>query len=129
MVQLRILSGQRAGTSWVTRRFPVRIGRATGDLTLDEPGVWENHATLQFVPRDGIYLESNPEAITSVNGQRVERTRLRNGDQLDLGGVRLQFWLSETRQRNLAWREALTWAGTAAVTLGQLVLVYYLLRS
>jgi len=36
--------------------------------------------------------------------------------------------LSETRQRGLRFREWLTWAGIAAVNLGQVALIYWLIR-
>jgi hypothetical protein len=39
----------------------------------------------------------------------------------------MQFWLSETRQAGLRLREGLTWAGIAAVSLGQIGLIYWLL--
>ena len=40
----------------------------------------------------------------------------------------MQFWLSETRQAGLRFREGLTWAGIAAISLGQVGLIYWLLR-
>ena len=40
MLQLSILSGKTAGTEWVARRFPVRIGRAPdSDLKLEDAGI------------------------------------------------------------------------------------------
>ena len=53
MVQLKILSGKKAGTAWVARRFPVRIGRSAGaDLQLEESGVWDEHLQLDFKPAE-----------------------------------------------------------------------------
>ncbi len=127
MVQLKILSGKMAGTAWVARRFPVQIGRAEGDLRLEEPGVWDRHVRLEFVRNKGVVVVSAPDAITSVNGEQVERATLRNGDLLDLGGLRLQFWLSDTMQKSLGFREWLTWGLIAVVSLAQVVLIYWLL--
>ena len=61
--------------------------------------------------------------------QPVSRAVLRNGDTIDLGGARLQFWLSDTTQRGLRFREWLTWAGIAAVTLAQVALIYWLIYA
>ena len=129
MIQLKILSGKKAGTAWVARRFPVRIGRsAAADLQLEEDGVWDQHLRLDFNPAVGLVLTAQPDALASVNGQLVEQTVLRNGDAIDIGSSRMQFWLSETRQAGLRLREGLTWAAIAAISLGQIALIYWLLR-
>lgn len=130
MVQLRILSGKQAGATWVARRFPVRIGREAGaHLRLDDAGVWDRHLVLEFQPEEGVVLSTQAGALASVNHQPVSRAVLRNGDTIDLGGARLQFWLSDTTQRGLRFREWLTWAGIAAVTLTQVALIYWLIYA
>ena len=128
MVQLKILSGKTAGATWVARRFPVLIGRGpAADLRLEDKGVWERHLQLDFDPAQGVVLSTEPDALASVNGLRVQTALLRNGDTLELGSLKLQFWLSETRQKALAFREALTWIGIGLLTLGQLAMIYWLL--
>ena len=47
---------------------------------------------------------------------------------IELGSLRMQFWLNETRQAGLRFREGLTWAGIAAISLGQVGLIYWLLH-
>ena len=129
MVQFKVLSGKKAGTIWMARRFPVRIGRAAAaDLQLDESGVWDQHLQLDLSPGEGFVLSAQPNALASVNGQAVHQALLRNGDAIDVGSVKMQFWLGETRQGGLRFREGLTWAGIAIVTLGQVGLIYWLLR-
>ena len=129
MVQLKVLSGKKAGTAWVARRFPVRIGRSAGaNLQVEESGVWDQHLQLDFNPAEGIVLSAQPNALTAVNGQAVQQTVLHNGDVIDIGSLRLQFWLSETRQADLRLREGFTWAAIAAISLGQVGLIYWLLR-
>jgi pSer/pThr/pTyr-binding forkhead associated (FHA) protein len=129
MVQLKVLSGKKAGTVWMARRFPVRIGRsADADLQLEEDGVWDQHLQLDLNLGEGFVLRAQPNALASVNGQAVHQSLLRNGDAIDIGSIRMQFWLGETRQAGLRFREGLTWAGIAAVTLGQVGLIYWLLR-
>jgi hypothetical protein len=129
MVQLKVLSGKKAGTIWVARRFPVRLGRSgDADLQLEDDGVWDRHLQLDFRLGEGFILKTEPDALASVNGQATRQAVLRNGDAIDLGSTRIQFWLGEVRQRGLRFREVLTWIGLAAVTLAQVGLVYWLLR-
>jgi len=128
MLQLRILSGKKAGADWAARHFPVRIGRSPkAHLRLEEDGVWDQHLRLSFERKSGIVLHTEAGALASVNGQPVEQTVLRNGDMIVIGAVKLQFWLGDTRQGNMRIREWLTWLGIAAVSLGQVALVYWLL--
>jgi pSer/pThr/pTyr-binding forkhead associated (FHA) protein len=129
MIQLKILSGKTAGALWAARRFPVQIGRASSsDLRLEENGIWENHATLALKRGDGFFLEAHPPATTSINGKPIERAALRNGDEIEIGSVKLQFWLSEARQRGLRIREILFWTIIATVCLGQIGIIYWLVH-
>ena len=129
MVLLQVLSGKKAGAAWVARRFPVRIGRsAAADLQLEEGGVWDQHLQLDLNPAEGVILSAQSNALAAVNGQAVDRTVLRNGDAIDIGSVRLQFWLTETCQTGLRFREGLTWAAIAAISIGQVGLIYWMLR-
>lgn len=128
MIQLNVLSGKTAGTSWVARRFPVRIGRAaSSELRLDEEGVWERHVVLDFQPADGFWLKTQPSALARVNGRLVEQTLLRNGDTIEMGAVRIQFWLGRARQAGLALGEALSWGVILALSLVQVAMLYWLL--
>lgn len=129
MVQLRILSGKKAGAVWVARRFPVQIGRAAAaDLQLEERGVWDQHLRLEFRPAEGVVMNVQAQALAHLNGQPVQQILLHNGDIIELGALKLQFWLSETRQRGLRLREAVAWTAIAGITLSQIALIYWLLR-
>jgi pSer/pThr/pTyr-binding forkhead associated (FHA) protein len=128
MVQLRVLSGKKAGTCWVARRFPVRIGRSPkADLQLEEDGVWDEHLELSLTPQTGFRLKTLPNALAMVNGEPVSEAFLRNGDAIQLGAARIQFWLSDARQTRLTIREWAVWTGVALISLAQVALVYYLL--
>jgi pSer/pThr/pTyr-binding forkhead associated (FHA) protein len=128
MVQLKVLSGRKAGTVWTARRFPVRIGRsASADLQSEEDGVWDRHLDLDFDPSAGLVLMAQPNTLATVNGQPVQQAVLRNGDIINIGSLRMQFWLSETHQVGLRFREGLTWTAIAAISVGQVVLLYWLL--
>jgi predicted component of type VI protein secretion system len=127
MVELEILSGKTAGARWTARRFPVRVGRsAHSDLQLEEHGVWDEHFLVTLDPGAGFVLQTQPNALVVANGQPTESAVLRNGDTIEIGAVKLRFWLSEARQRGLAIRETLFWILVGAVCLAQIALIYWL---
>jgi len=129
VVLLKVLTGKKAGTSWAARRCPILIGRSsTADLQLEEGGVWDEHLQLDFNAAEGIVLSARPSALAVVNGQPVERTVLRNGDTIDIGSLKVQFWLTEARQRGLRFREGLTWVAIAAISISQVGLIYWMLH-
>jgi predicted component of type VI protein secretion system len=127
VIAFSILTGKKAGVLWATGRFPARIGRSpAADLQLEEEGVWDQHLQVDFKPRDGFYLTAQPNALASVNGQPVAATRLRNGDSVQIGALKMQFWLSQTRQAGLRFREWFAWAAIVALCLAQIALIYWL---
>ncbi|MGH7992107.1 MAG: FHA domain-containing protein [Limisphaerales bacterium] len=129
MIELHILAGKKAGSQSVVRRFPFRIGRASGnDLQLNDDGTWDQHLTLEFHRREGFKLAAAQNALVMINNQPVQVALLRNGDIITLGSAKLQFWLAAARQRGLWLRERFVWVLLAAVVLCQFVLVYRLIR-
>ena len=124
MIDLHVLSGRKAGSRTVVTRFPFRIGRAPqNDLPLEDDGVWDQHLTLEFQPKDGFYLATTSHAIAAVNGKPVEKTRLHNGDVITIGSAKIQFWLAPAPQHGLALRENLVWALLILITIGQFILI------
>lgn len=127
MLQLQILSGKQAGVLWDARRFPVKIGRALGsDLQLEEEGVWDEHCRVEMKTAEGFIVVAHPGAIVSVNHTPAETVRLRNGDIIIAGSVRIAFRLSETKQRRLKYREAFVWLIIAGITGSQIALICWL---
>jgi pSer/pThr/pTyr-binding forkhead associated (FHA) protein len=128
MIQLNVLSGKKAGSQLVVRRFPFRVGRDAGnDLQLDDGGVWDRHLTLEF-QSGGFNLAVAPDALVTVNDGPFQNQILRNGDIITVGSAKLQFWLAAARQNSLRWRELFVWTLAAAVTAAQIVLIYRLLQ-
>lgn len=128
MVQLRVLNGSRAGTAHTARRFPCTLGRASGDdLQLVEAGVWENHLQLDLRVPDGFRLSRLGQGRASVNGAEFDELRLRNGDVIELGAVKVQFWLAEVRQSDNRVRETLVWLGLIALVVLEGALIGLLL--
>jgi len=128
MIQLNVLSGKKAGSRTVVRRFPFRVGRAPeNQLQLDDDGVWDQHLALEF-HRGGFNLAVAPSALVAINGEPFQNQILRNGDTITIGSAKLQFWLAAARQRGLRFRELFVWILIAAVTAAQFALIYWLLR-
>lgn len=128
MIQLNVLSGKKAGSRTVVRRFPFRVGRAPENhLQLEDDGVWDQHLALGF-QGGGFNLAVAPSALIAVNGEPFQNQTLRNGDIITIGSAKLQFWLAAARQRSLRFREFFVWALIAAVTAAQFALIYRLIR-
>jgi pSer/pThr/pTyr-binding forkhead associated (FHA) protein len=118
MVQLCVLNGSRAGTAHTASRFPCTIGRASGDdLQLTEAGVWENHLQLNLQVPEGFRLSRLGQGRAGVNGSEFDELVLRNGDVIELGAVKVQFWLAEVRQSSNRVREVLVWLGLVALVV------------
>ncbi len=129
MVQLKILSEGESPVRTISR-FPYVVGRSpTADLQLEEAGVWDRHLQLELDRQTGLFLTLLPGALASVNGLPVdERAALRNGDVIEAGAARFQFWLGPTRQRSFAFREAVTWVALAILCLVEIAVIYALLH-
>jgi pSer/pThr/pTyr-binding forkhead associated (FHA) protein len=128
MVLLRILSGKMAGTDITARHFPFRIGRSPdSDLQVAEDGIWEQHLELTLDRAAGFSITTTPDAIASVNGHPIRQTVLRNGDTIEIGALKIRFWLSSVRQYGLFFRELLVWLAFAAIAAAQVWLIYWLL--
>jgi pSer/pThr/pTyr-binding forkhead associated (FHA) protein len=129
MIQLDILSGKKAGRQTVARHFPFRIGRASeNELQLEDDGVWDRHLALEFQKKEGFRLIADANALATVNGEPVQNVALRNGDLITAGSAKIRFWLAPARQYNLLKSESFVWALLFSVTLGQFILLYWLIR-
>ena len=124
MVELEILTGKPAGTRLSVQQFPIRIGRAeSAHVRLQQAGVWDHHLELDFDPQQGFLLVTQQGALAAVNGQPETTTILRNGDSITIGAAQIRFWLGETRQTTLRFREWAIWMLLAAVVLAQIGLI------
>lgn len=68
------------------------LGRLpTCDVTLDDPSVSRRHARIDCGPDGWTVEDLGSTNGIKVNGRRLDRTRLFDGDELQLGNVRLTF--------------------------------------
>jgi len=129
MVRLTILSGARAGGELDSAILPIVIGRnPDAQVSLTDAGVWDQHLEISLRRPDGFFLKVNPSALATVNGQPARGQFLRNGDLIQIGQVRIQFWLSRVRQVDLRPRELVTWLALGLLCAIQLALIYQFLK-
>lgn len=125
--QLQILDGKRAGFLWEARSFPFWVGRAAeAALRLEEPGVWEKHLEFTCVRAEGFKVRVAPQALARLNGELFQESWLRSGDIVDLGGVRVRFWLPPAPLISWRFREWMTWLGMALLAGSEIFLAYWL---
>ena len=128
LVQLQVRQGVAVGHVLLTKQLPLRLGRGKGcHMQLTEEGVWEQHGEIDINADQQFILRRHPEASVMINGEPAgEITTLGNGDEIELGSAKLQFWLGGVRQKNLAAREASAWALLGAIILAEIILLFWL---
>jgi hypothetical protein len=111
--------------SWVCDQFPFKIGRsATSNLTLEAPGVWEDHAEIVRDQNcDKLLIQTQNEALLLVNGVPVTRRILCPGDEIKIGAVTFQVALSPAEQKRLSVRESIVWVLLCVVFIVQSFLI------
>lgn len=73
-------------------RLVTLIGRAAdADVRLSDTGVSRHHAELRVEGDDVVVVDAGSTNGTEVNGQRVQRARLADGDQITVGTTVLTF--------------------------------------
>lgn len=115
---LEVISGRSVGRVFALRSPVTAIGRdATSDVVLDDDGISRAHARLHMA--DPLWIEDLASTNgTYVNGARVGRSRVREGDRLQFGPnalVRLSYWATDTLAKVLA--EGATGTGEAIAPL------------
>jgi hypothetical protein len=83
---LRVEAGPEEGCRYEVYAAPLTLGAADGnDVTLAETSVSRNHAVLERRGRGVEVVDLNSENGTFVNGERVSRRVLADGDVISLG--------------------------------------------
>jgi len=85
-------------TFWL-KKSPTLIGRTTGDILIADSRVSGKHAQIDVLALDQYALKDLASTNgTTVNERPASTTRLKDGDILGFGGVRLQF-VARPKQR------------------------------
>lgn len=94
---LKVAQGLIAGKQFILYRNPTYIG-SSPDCQIylfKDPKVGKRHAAIHIVP-NGFEIEDLPLGVnTLVNGKSVSRTRLKNGDRIQVGSTQLVFMEKE----------------------------------
>ena len=110
MIRLEVCEPRGLATSHLVARFPCAIGRGVScHLRMEAPGVWDRHAEIGLDPEAGFHVTATGAGALSVNGEPINRSRIRNGDRLTLGGLVLRFWLAPVRARSHRTGEYVFW--------------------
>jgi hypothetical protein len=84
------IDGERPVTHVLARR--TRIGRATGcELQIDSGSVSRHHALVVVGPREAIIEDLNSTNGVLVNGRKVTRQPLRDGDAITIGETQFRY--------------------------------------
>ncbi len=83
---------------------------------------------MDFDQSSGFTYSRQSEGAVVINAEHVSQGVLRNGDTIELGAVRLRFWLAPSRQKQMKLREGLTWGALLSLFALQAALVCVLLR-
>lgn len=85
------LNGAVVGNYFIDKTR-ITIGRrSSNDIHLDDPGVSKEHAVIQTVGNDHIFEDLGSTNGSVVNGSRITRHILQNGDVIGLDGYQLKY--------------------------------------
>lgn len=131
MIQLDCFA-KGAPASAFFRVYPITFGRSdVVDFSIKQQGVWDQHGTILFDGEKRQFLvEANSGAIVTLNGARVEKASLKNGDVIMAGAARILFFIAPARQKSPRFLENLFWFSIAVTLLAQLgFLLFFSVRS
>src|SRR6266404_2803802 len=84
------IDGERPVTHVLSRR--TRIGRATGcELQIDSGSVSRHHALIMVGPRESVIEDLNSTNGVLVNGRKVSRQVLCDGDAVTIGETQFRY--------------------------------------
>jgi hypothetical protein len=84
------VDGERSATHMLARR--TRIGRASGcELQIDSSSVSRHHALIILGPREAVIEDLNSTNGVMLNGHKVSRHLLNDGDAVTIGDVQFRF--------------------------------------
>lgn len=93
--ELLVRDGDEAQRRLALTQPSVTIGRRKDcELVLRDPRVSRLHARIDTTPEGHLLTDLRSTNGTTVNGARVERHALRDGDQIVIGGTAMQYRLT-----------------------------------
>jgi len=97
-LSIEIIGGSERGMVVQLTSGRLVIGRSDADLVFDDPMLSKKHAVIEAFSRANIYIRDLASTNgTSVNGARIAKKKLSDGDVIQIGEVIMRF-----RQRDAA---------------------------
>jgi pSer/pThr/pTyr-binding forkhead associated (FHA) protein len=91
-LSLEFLEGENKGERIEFPKGRIIIGRSGVDINLNDPNASRKHAVIEAWSREQIYLRDLASTNgTFLNGARITSARLKNGDEILIGSIRLRF--------------------------------------
>ncbi|GEM_PF-3454771 len=98
-MEMRVISGPDRGKHHVVRQGDHLVGRGLDcQIVLADPAVSRKHFRLVRTGDTVETIDMGGANGTNVNGGRVSRQRLDNGDQIEVGTTVLEFWIDGAAQ-------------------------------
>jgi pSer/pThr/pTyr-binding forkhead associated (FHA) protein len=82
---LQVMDGQLPGEVLPIVGNEVTLGRSSGQLLLEDTEVSAKHCTVQMIAGELFVVDHASRNGTLVNGQKIDRSKLRTGDRLKVG--------------------------------------------
>lgn len=95
-VFFEVLDGPSKGIIYEFKKGKVVVGRKDADLVIKDPKVSKKHLSVEIWSKDIAYIQDLSSLNgTYLNGVKITKTRLKNGDIIDIGDSRLRFLIKE----------------------------------
>lgn len=123
--RLLIINTELAGREFACIRDELRLGRSyDNDIAIEHPSLSRSHARL-VLGADGAWELVDQGAVNGVHldGVRIERAHLKDGDEFDLGHVRMRFLLPQRKRWGRKLLRGVGWGAIGlSISAGVLVL-------
>ncbi len=91
-VLLEVVDGPARGMEYEVKKGRITVGRGDADLIIRDPKVSRKHFALEIWSRDIAYIQDLASTNgTYLNGVKITKTRLKHGDEIQVGDSRLKF--------------------------------------
>jgi pSer/pThr/pTyr-binding forkhead associated (FHA) protein len=94
-VTLTVVEGKDAGASFELKEERTVLGRAKADIRLTDPKVSQLHAALDISGQELFVTDMGSRNGLFVNGEKVEKARLRNLDEVRIGFTKFTVLIVE----------------------------------
>jgi len=86
-ILLEEIKGDNPGKVYIISRGTTRIGRKNSDIEISSERVSSMHAEIHYSGTRVFAIDRNSTNGTFVNGRKIKRIALRDGDVISLGGI------------------------------------------